>query len=178
MNDLSAQLKSIVSEWKTSKRLYKGLRFVVGCSTSEVMGEKIGTTGSEEIAAIIFDQLKKFQEETGIILAFQCCEHLNRALVIERSEVDHYHQQVQVVPVRQAGGAMAAYAYGHLTDPVVIEHFQAEAGMDIGDTMIGMHMKHVAVPMRLANNQLGQARVHAAYSRPKLIGGNRAIYSS
>lgn len=178
MEELQVQMENIITEWQTNGYLKPGMCFLIGCSTSEVIGEKIGTTGSEEVAEIIFAALKKLQATTGIELAFQCCEHLNRAIVVERKVMEQQlAQEVSVVPVKRAGGSMAGHAYRHLSDPVVIEHIKADVGMDIGETMIGMHIKHVAVPLRLDNCQLGQARVNAAYSRPKLIGGSRAAYS-
>ncbi|MDP4169409.1 MAG: TIGR01440 family protein, partial [Bacillota bacterium] len=150
---------------------------IVGCSTSEIVGKRIGTAGTEEVAAMIFQKLKQFQAETGIQLAFQCCEHLNRAIVIERSTQEIKGlEQVSVIPARTAGGAMATYAYDHFSDPVVVEFIRADAGIDIGDTFIGMHMKHVAVPIRTTLKSIGNAHVTLAASRPKLIGGARAVY--
>lgn len=178
MKLLQLEIENIVLEWEKTQQFRPGMQVVIGCSTSEVVGEKIGTTGSEEVAEVIFNRLKKWQRDTGIELAFQCCEHLNRALVVEREVMEkHNYQAVTAVPVKQAGGSMAAFAYQHLSDPVLVEHIRADAGLDIGETMIGMHLKHVAVPLRLRNNKLGQARVNAAYTRPKLIGGQRSVYS-
>jgi uncharacterized protein (TIGR01440 family) len=152
--------------------------FVVGCSTSEVAGKKIGTSGTFEIAAGIFSELKTFQEEAGISLAVQCCEHLNRALVVERETAERYgFELVSVVPVQKAGGAFATYTYDQMKDPVVVEFVKANAGIDIGDTFIGMHVKHVAVPVRASINRIGEAHVTMAKTRPKLIGGERAVYT-
>jgi uncharacterized protein (TIGR01440 family) len=142
-----------------------------------VMGAKIGTAGTLEVAAMIFGQMKRLQEETGVALAFQCCEHLNRAVVVERkTALKQGLEEVSVIPVRKAGGAMAAYAYEQLEDPVVVEHIKADAGIDIGDTLIGMHLKHVAVPIRVSEKEVGSAHVTLAKTRPKLIGGPRAVY--
>lgn len=177
MIELSNQLIALVDEWCASNRLSSGMSFVVGCSTSEVIGERIGTMGSETVAEQIFRACLQLQKRTGIELVFQCCEHLNRALVIEEHlAIKMGYQPVTVVPAPKAGGAMASYAYHNFNHPVIVEYVQADAGMDIGDTMIGMHLKPVAVPLRLKQNTLGQARVNAAFSRPKLIGGERAIY--
>ena len=177
MEQLEQQLQIITAEWKNSGYLQAGKLFVVGCSTSEVIGEKIGTSGSEQVAEKIYLAFKELQEQTGILLAFQCCEHLNRALVIERATKTAFlYDEVTAVPVKAAGGSMAAHAYKHMEDPVVVEHIKADAGIDIGETMIGMHIKHVAVPLRLKQRQLGSARVNAAFARPKLIGGQRAVY--
>ncbi|SES27991.1 TIGR01440 family protein [Gracilibacillus ureilyticus] len=170
-------LRKIVDEWLTLDLLSEGDLFVVGCSTSEVAGEHIGTAGSEDIAEVIYNELQRLQTETGVSLAFQCCEHLNRALVLEKSVMkEHRLDQVTVVPVRKAGGSMAAYAYKQLREPVVVEMIEADAGMDIGETMIGMHVKRVAVPLRFKQRYVGNARVNNAKSRPKLIGGPRATY--
>ncbi len=143
------QLQISLSDFQEQASLQSGQIFVVGCSTSEVLGERIGTSGTMEVAEAIFSELKQFQEQTGIELAFQCCEHLNRALVVEKELAMKYQFEiVTVTPVRSAGGALATYAYHNLKDPVVIEFIKADAGMDIGDTFIGMHLKHVAVPVR------------------------------
>lgn len=177
INEWEKQLESILGEFQEQALLKKGQLFVVGCSTSEVIGKKIGTAGTFEAAAMIFRQLKKFQEATGVELAFQCCEHLNRALVVERQIVEERQlDEVSVVPVRHAGGAMATYAYGQMNDPAMVEFLKADAGIDIGSTLIGMHLKHVAVPVRVKQKQVGQALVTLAKTRPKLIGGPRAVY--
>ncbi|MDZ5471803.1 TIGR01440 family protein [Bacillus sp. 31A1R] len=171
------QLKTILSEFHDQVGLRKNSLFVIGCSTSEVMGEKIGTAGTEEVAKMIFDELMNFKEKTGIQLAFQCCEHLNRALVVEQATAEQKGlEEVTVIPVRTAGGAMATYAFEHFNQPVVVEHIKADAGIDIGDTFIGMQLKHVAVPVRVALRELGSAHVTLATTRPKLIGGARAVY--
>ncbi|WP_347862850.1 TIGR01440 family protein [Salimicrobium sp. PL1-032A] len=154
-----------------------GGTFVVGCSTSEVIGERIGTSGSDEVAEDLFAELRTFGEKTGMSLAFQCCEHLNRAVVVERETAERHHGRiVAAVPVREAGGSMAAYAYRHMNDPVLIETIEADAGIDIGDTLIGMHLKRVAVPLRIEQKSIGNARITAARTRPPLIGGPRAVY--
>lgn len=177
IEEWETQLASILKEFQEQAPLKKGQLLVVGCSTSEVIGEKIGTAGSVDVAEMIFRQCKKFQEATGIELAFQCCEHLNRALVVERSTaVDRRLDEVTVVPVRKAGGAMATYAYRHMNEPVMVEFIKADAGIDIGLTLIGMHLKHVAVPVRVKQKQVGHAIVTLAKTRPKLIGGVRAVY--
>lgn len=171
------QLSQIIDEFIEQVPLTSKSIFVIGCSTSEVAGQKIGTAGTEQVARMIFSQLKKLHEQTGAVLAFQCCEHLNRALVVEREIAEkHKLAEVAVIPVRKAGGAMATYAYEHFVDPVMVEHIIADAGIDIGDTFIGMHLKHVAVPVRTTQKTVGEAHVTLAKSRPKLIGGARAVY--
>lgn len=179
-SDLSTwkiQLQTILADFSDQVVLTDKHVLVIGCSTSEVIGKKIGTAGTNEVAELIFSNLREFSQQTGVALAFQCCEHLNRALVVERATADQKGwEEVSVVPVRQAGGAMATYAYNHFSEPVVVEFIQADAGMDIGDTFIGMHIKHVAVPVRASISELGSAHVTMARTRPKLIGGARAIY--
>lgn len=173
------QLKQIIKDFQEQANLTKDKVVVVGCSTSEVLGERIGTAGSEEVAELIFDELIHVSDETGCQLAFQCCEHINRAIVIERETAAKLNlEEVTVVPVRTAGGAMATYAFHHFKDPVVVEHIKADAGIDIGDTFIGMHLKHVAVPIRSKEKKLGHAHVTMAKTRPKLIGGARAVYTN
>lgn len=150
---------------------------VVGTSTSEVIGEKIGTSGTPEVAREIYLALQEFREETGVALAFQCCEHLNRSLVVERSTAKNRgYEIVSVIPIRSAGGAMATYAYQKMSDPVVVEAVRADAGIDIGQTLIGMHLRPVAVPVRSRIRQIGHAPLTLARTRPKLIGGERAVY--
>lgn len=174
---LEEQLDRMLDEFFRQAPMKKGQVFVVGCSTSEVTGKKIGTAGAMDIAAIIYGGVQKFARRFGFQPAFQCCEHLNRALVVDRSLADERGwEEVAVVPVRKAGGAMAAYAFAHMEDPVVVEFIRADAGIDIGDTLIGMHLKHVAVPVRVFGKELGKAHVTFAKTRPKLIGGVRAVY--
>ncbi|WP_445661524.1 TIGR01440 family protein [Bacillus sp. FSL K6-3431] len=171
------EMQAIVRECSEQLRIKSNGVLVIGCSTSEVAGEKIGTSGTMEVATIIFEELKKYADKEQIHLAFQCCEHLNRALVIERSVADEKDwEEVSVIPSRNAGGAMATYAFSQFLEPVVIEHIQADAGIDIGDTFIGMHIKRVAVPIRINQKVLGNAHITIAMTRPKLIGGARAIY--
>jgi uncharacterized protein (TIGR01440 family) len=171
------ELEAILFEFQSQATLKPGQMFVVGCSTSEVIGEKIGTAGTSEVAEMIFRQLSRFAKDTGVALAFQCCEHLNRALVIERAEaIIRGLEEVSVVPVRTAGGAMATYAFEKFSEAVVVEFLKADAGIDIGQTFIGMHLKHVAVPIRVTQKSVGHAHVTLAKTRPKLIGGARAVY--
>jgi len=149
---------------------------VVGCSSSEITGSPIGTDSCIDIGTIVFDELHKVFTERSINLAVQCCEHLNRAIIIERKASEGF-LVVNVVPTTKAGGAFATAAYEGFSDPVALESFEADAGLDIGGTLIGMHLKRVAVPLRLGTKQIGQAAVTAARTRPPLIGGNRASYN-
>ncbi|MCA1065465.1 TIGR01440 family protein [Rossellomorea sp. AcN35-11] len=174
---LKKDLQTILHDFAEQVPMKAGQVFVVGCSTSEVMGERIGTSGTIEVAEMIFDELKGWADSMGVSLAFQCCEHLNRALVLEREAAERKGlDEVTVIPVRKAGGAMATQAYHSFDDPVMVEHIKADAGIDIGDTFIGMHLKHVAVPVRTPQKSLGEAHVTLAKTRPKLIGGIRAVY--
>ncbi|MFD2638553.1 TIGR01440 family protein [Piscibacillus salipiscarius] len=171
------EIHVIMNQWKDQNIVRSNGIFMLGCSTSEIAGERIGTSGSTEIAGAIFNELKAFQVETGVELAFQCCEHLNRAVVVERQTMERLNlDEVIAVPHPKAGGSMASHAYKQLNDPVLVEFIKADYGMDLGDTLIGMHLKHVAVPMRLSQTSVGQAHATFAYTRPKLIGGERAMY--
>ncbi|RBP04795.1 TIGR01440 family protein [Rossellomorea aquimaris] len=174
---MKEELQTILQEFSKQVPMKKGQVFVVGCSTSEVMGERIGTSGTIEVAEMIFDELKGWADSIGVSLAFQCCEHLNRAIVLERDAAERKGlDEVTVIPVRKAGGAMATQAYHSFKDPVMVEHIKGDAGIDIGDTFIGMHLKHVAVPIRVSQKSLGEAHITLAKTRPKLIGGVRAVY--
>ena len=155
--------------------LKRGQLLVVGCSTSEILGSKIGTDSSPDTAKEVFDGIYAAAEEKGIFLAVQCCEHLNRAIITERAAVPNA-EIVNVVPQPKAGGSFATAAYAKFSEPVALEEIRADAGLDIGFTMIGMHLKKVAVPVRLNNNRIGKALVLAARVRPKFIGGFRAHY--
>ncbi len=150
---------------------------VIGCSTSEVIGEKIGTSGTLEVAQQIFDGLNSVFAEKGIYIAAQCCEHLNRAIIIEKEKAESLGlERVCVVPHPHAGGSFATAAYHTMKNPVAVEEIKADAGIDIGTTLIGMHLKRVAVPLRLESNTIGEAKLSAAKTRPKYIGGERAKY--
>ncbi|MFC3210514.1 TIGR01440 family protein [Planomicrobium okeanokoites] len=172
------QLEETLGELEQTIDFRKGQVFVVGCSTSEVLGQHIGTGGGLDIAESLYEPLQKFAARHKIFLAFQGCEHINRALTIERHAAEKYGwEPVSVIPVAKAGGSMSAYAYSAMNDPVVVEEIKAHAGIDIGQTMIGMHLKRVAVPVRTSVKLIGDAIVSAATTRPKLIGGERASYS-
>ena len=157
--------------------LRRGQIVVIGCSTSEVVGHQVGSWSTPEVADAIFRGLSSVFSPMGVYLAAQCCEHLNRALVVERKLAENLGLEIVfAVPKPKAGGSFAAAAYESMEDPVLVEHIKAAAGMDIGETLIGMHLRDVAVPLRLSSKTLGQARVTAARTRPKLIGGARAQY--
>lgn len=169
------ETKAAIQELSQQAKLRAGQIVVVGCSTSEVVGSKIGTNSNPDVAGEIFRALLDFTKENGLFLAIQCCEHLNRAIITERAAVP-FAEPVNVVPQPKAGGSLATHAYKGFADPVALEEIRADAGLDIGFTMIGMHLKKVAVPLRLEHNHIGAAMVLAARTRPKFIGGVRAIY--
>ncbi len=170
------QTKSVILEYIKKSGLRQGNILVIGCSTSEILGAKIGTNSSVETAKTVFSALNDTAKEFGIRLAFQCCEHLNRAIVIERGTLP-FAEEVNVVPQAKAGGSLATVAYNSFINPIVVEEIKADGGIDIGLTLIGMHLKKVAVPLRLENNKIGDALVVAARTRPKFIGGERAVYN-
>ncbi len=156
-------------------RLHKGQIVVVGCSTSEVVGHNVGSWSTPEVANAIFEGLNSVFAPMGVYIAAQCCEHLNRALIVEHEAVPN-GEIVNVMPQPKAGSSFATAAYHSFHHPVALEEIKADAGLDIGGTLIGMHLKKVAVPVRLQQNHIGQAIVLAARVRPKFIGGERAIY--
>lgn len=169
--------KTAVTELLEAAKLRPGSLLVIGCSSSEILGQKIGKGSSPEAAQAVVDTIMPILEQRKILLAAQCCEHLNRALIVERTTMEKYgFEQVTVMPRPKAGGSFATAVYAAMKDPVAVEFVKADAGLDIGNTLIGMHLKHVAVPLRLSVKQIGEAAVNAARTRPKLIGGVRAEY--
>ena len=177
--DLLAQVKeesaNAARQLAEAARLHKGQLVVVGCSTSEVVGKKVGSWSTPEVAAAIFEGLNSVFAPMGVYIAAQCCEHLNRALIVEHEAVPN-GEIVNVMPQPKAGSSFATAAYQSFRHPVALEEIRADAGLDIGGTLIGMHLKKVAVPVRLEQAHIGQAIVLAARVRPKFIGGERAIY--
>jgi uncharacterized protein (TIGR01440 family) len=167
---------AVAKEIIETAKLEKGQILVVGCSTSEVIGSKIGTNSSLETAQEIFDGIYEAANESGVFVAAQCCEHLNRAIIVEAEAVPNA-EYVNVVPQPKAGGSFATAAYKAFKNPVALEEIKADAGLDIGSTLIGMHLKKVAVPVRLKYPKLGAATLTAARVRPKFIGGERAHYN-
>lgn len=168
----AAQAAALLCE---KANLHAGQLVVVGCSTSEICGSRIGSDSRPEVANVVFDAIYGELKSRGIYLAAQCCEHLNRALILERAAAGNA-DIVNVVPQPKAGGSFATAAYHAFSDPVALEHIRADAGLDIGGTLIGMHLKEVAVPLRLDIDHIGSAILLAARTRPKFIGGSRAIY--
>ncbi|MBQ8393688.1 MAG: TIGR01440 family protein [Clostridia bacterium] len=174
--DIMRQTAEAVYELCEVAKLKRGDILVVGCSTSEVVGAKIGTNSDPDTAEEIYKGIISVLEPKGIYLAVQCCEHLNRAIVVERDAVP-CGECVNVVPQKKAGGSLATVAYHCFKNPCVVEEIKADAGIDIGGTLIGMHLKRVAVPVRLNTKKIGEANIICARVRPKFIGGIRAIYN-
>ena len=178
VQEIKDAASTLITELLDSVSLRAGDILVIGCSSSEILGSKIGKGSSFEAAQIVFGEIYPKLKEKGLYLAAQCCEHLNRALIIERECAEKYGlDPVAVIPQPKAGGSFATLTYESMTDPVAVEHIRAHAGVDIGGTLIGMHLREVAVPLRLSVTKLGEANVICAYTRPKYIGGARAIYA-
>lgn len=178
LDRITADTAAVFEQLIDAAKLREGSVVVLGCSTSEVGGSRIGTGSSMEIAAAIYDGFFDMLKERGIYLAAQCCEHLNRALVIERELALRLRLDiVNAVPQPKAGGSSATTAYQRMDDPVLVERIRADAGVDIGGTLIGMHLKETAVPLRLPQKKIGEAFVAAARTRAKFIGGARAVYN-
>ncbi len=176
--ELKENAAQAVRELLEQAKLNPGDLFVVGCSSSEICGHKIGSDSSPEVAQAVFSGIYQVLREKGIYLAAQCCEHLNRALILEREAAEKFRlDPVNVVPQPKAGGSFATAAYQAFESPVAVERIQADAGMDIGDTLIGMHLKPVAVPVRIQIRKIGEANLVCARTRPKFIGGVRAHYN-
>lgn len=175
--DIKKQSISTINEIIEKANLKSGDILVIGCSSSEVCGNTIGHGSSPDVANVIVSAILPIIKEKGIMIAAQCCEHLNRALIVEKQTAKLVGSEiVNVRPVPKAGGSFAAAVWNSLSEPVAIEEIKADAGLDIGLTLIGMHLKRVAVPLRLENCKIGSAVVTAAYTRPKYIGGERAQY--
>lgn len=175
LEEIKKEAEKAASELVEKARLKKGNIAVVGCSTSEILGDDLGGHSTPEIAQAVFDGINSVFKPMGIYIAAQCCEHLNRAIIIEREAVP-FAQIVNAVPQPKAGSSFAAAAYKSFKNPVAVEEIKADGGLDIGGTLIGMHLKAVAVPVRLKQRNIGKAIVLAARVRPKFIGGERAVY--
>lgn len=176
-DEITDSSRAAMAELLETANVRRGGLVVVGCSSSEIMGERIGKGSAPEAAKAVVEGIMPLLEERGLYLAAQCCEHLNRALIIEREAAERFgYEIVCVIPQPKAGGSFATAAYAYMRDPVAVEHVRADAGLDIGNTLIGMHLKDVAVPLRLGVKKIGEAWVNAARTRPKLIGGVRAVY--
>ncbi|MCR5218706.1 TIGR01440 family protein [Treponema sp.] len=177
LEKVKAEVATVISEVLEAHPQREGSIFVIGCSSSEICGGVIGKNSSEETGKAVFEAAKALLDQKGLYLACQCCEHLNRALIIEESCAIKYNlEPVCVVPWAHGGGSFATAAWHGFKNPVAVEHIKASAGIDIGSTLIGMHLKDVAVPLHPEQKFIGKAYVTAAWCRPKLIGGERARY--
>lgn len=173
--NVKQECQKVAEELIETAKLQKGDILVVGCSTSEVVGDKIGTNSSPDVAEQIFDGFESVLSQQGIFLAVQCCEHLNRAIIVSKDAVP-FAEIVNVIPQPKAGGSLATVAFKKLKNAVAVENIKADAGIDIGGTLIGMHLKQVAVPVRLSSKTIGNANIICARTRPKFVGGARAVY--
>ena len=180
LGQIRKQAQRAVAELCDAAHLRPGALFVVGCSSSEVLGERIGTHTSMDVAGALYEGIASELKERGVFLAAQCCEHLNRALVVERTVLERYDlEQVNAIPQpNHAGGAFASVTWDRMADPVLVESLsaRADAGIDIGGTLIGMHIHPVVVPVRISIDRIGEASILCARRRPKYVGGQRAIY--
>lgn len=180
LGQIRKQAQQAVAELCDAAHLRPGALFVVGCSSSEVLGEKIGTHTSMDVAGALYEGIASELKKRGVFLAAQCCEHLNRALVVERTVLERYDlEQVNAIPQpNHAGGAFASVTWNRMADPVLVESLsaRADAGIDIGGTLIGMHIHPVVVPVRISIDRIGEASILCARRRPKYVGGQRAIY--
>lgn len=176
---IKKQAQNVISDLLEQANMKPGSLFVIGCSSSEIVGKQIGKGSSMEAAQAVFSGIYPILQKQGIHLAVQCCEHLNRALILEREVAEKRgYEIVNVKPQPHAGGSFAVTAWEAFQDPVAVEAISAEAGMDIGGTLIGMHLRAVAVPVRTCEKRVGEANVLCARTRPKYIGGPRAIYQA
>lgn len=179
MENITLAAKKGILELLSKAKLEKGDIFVVGCSSSEIAGSTIGQGSDLDAAKAVLDGIYPVLKERGIYIAAQCCEHLNRAIIIEKQAAkEHGLTIVNAVPQKKAGGSFATNVWSELENPCAVEAVQADAGMDIGGTLIGMHLKAVAVPVRTSVDKIGKANVIYARTRPKFVGGERAVYDS
>ena len=177
LENIKKDATAAVAELLSVANLKAGDLLVIGCSSSEMVGEKIGTHSSTDAAAALAEAVLPLLKEAGVHLAVQCCEHLNRALIIESAVAEKFgYEPVNVVPQPKAGGSFATAVWQAMECPTAVEHVRAHAGLDIGGTLIGMHLKEVAVPVRLSIKRIGEAPILCARTRPKFIGGFRAVY--
>ena len=178
LETIRQEARAVAEELITTAQMNPGQILVVGCSSSEIHNSKLGTDSSQEIGQAVFEALYACTKEHGLYLAAQCCEHLNRAIIIEREAAEKYGwEEVCVVPRPHAGGSWATTCWKKFREPVAVEEIRAHAGIDIGGTLIGMHLRRVAVPVRLSLSKIGEANILCARTRPKLIGGERAKYT-
>lgn len=177
INMVKSETKEVFDEVIEKAKLKKGDILVIGCSTSEIAGSPMGTDSNLSLAKEVYGVFYNDLKSRGIYMAVQCCEHLNRALVVEKELADKLSlERVNVVPQPKAGGSSATIAFSLFDNPVMVEHIKGDAGIDIGGVLIGMHLKETAVPLKLKKKNIGKAIIIAARTRPKFIGGIRAVY--
>lgn len=177
LNNITNESNKAITELIERSGIKSGELLVIGCSSSEIVGGTIGKASSIDAAQAVFDGIYPIIKEKEIYLAAQCCEHLNRALIIEQEAAEKFGLEVvNVMPQAKAGGSFATTVWQNMARPVAVEHIKAHVGLDIGNTLIGMHLKEVAVPVRLSINKIGEAPIVCARTRPKFIGGERAHY--
>lgn len=170
--------KRVAAEFLEQVKLKKGNLVVIGCSTSEIAEHHIGACSNAELGEAVFVAMYEELQRAGVLVAAQCCEHLNRALIMEETDAEHFgYEEVNVIPQPKAGGSFATAAWKYMEHPVAVEYIQAHAGIDIGDTLIGMHLRPVAVPVRIEHPAIGGAHIVCARTRAKYIGGERAHYN-
>lgn len=180
LEDICRQAEQAAEELIEKAKLHPGQIVVIGCSTSEICGSRIGSDSRPEVANVVFDAIYGELKSRGIYLAAQCCEHLNRALIVERAAAEKFGlDEVNVIPQPKAGGSFGTTAYKRFEEPVAVESIKqsASAGMDVGNTLIGMHIKPVVVPLRIETKKIGEAPLVCARRRPKFVGGSRAVYN-
>ena len=174
---ITEQARTVITELLDQAKLKPGQLLVIGCSSSEMVGQRIGKGSSMEAAQAAFAGIYPVLQQKGIQLAVQCCEHLNRSLIVEREVAEaRGFEIVNVIPQPHAGGSFAVTVWKNFRDPVAVETIVADAGLDIGGTLIGMHLRRVAVPVRVSLKQIGEANILCARTRPKYVGGSRAVY--
>ena len=178
LKEITKQAHDAAEELIQKSGIKAGQILVIGCSTSEIQGYDLGSHSGPEVGKAVLDGILPVAKAHGIYLAAQCCEHINRAIIIEETAMEKYRlEQVNAIPKPKAGGSFATALYGALENPVAVEDVKAHAGIDIGGVLIGMHLKEVAVPVRLATRNIGNAIIIAARTRPKFTGGERAVYN-
>ena len=175
-DEIKKQAHDAITELLKVAKVEKGDIFVIGCSSSEIKGVHIGKGSDLDAAKAVYEGVYPVLKERGVYLAAQCCEHLNRAIIVEKDALLPGTEICNVVPQLHAGGSFAMTVYENAEHPVAVEEIKAAAGMDIGDTLIGMHLRHVAVPVRISIKKIGEANLVCARTRPKFIGGSRAVY--
>lgn len=177
IEQIKKEAESVINELLSCAKLKDGDVCVIGCSTSEVTGNNPGTNSVPQLAVELFNVIYKILKENNIYIASQCCEHLNRAIVVEQEYAEKHNLEIiNVIPQPKAGGSFATATYKGLESPVMVESIKAQAGVDIGGVLIGMHLKATAVPVPLKQRTIGEARIIAARTRPRFVGGSRAVY--